>query len=120
MSYVNGSDDRRAHTTGREKRTQSKQIVDYARKLMLADQPAGVEACNECLAQHLMLALETLAEQVAEGRCEFEKRGIAWRLDHFADDCKEMNAALVESANGGPGRRPANDIGDFLRDLLAA
>jgi hypothetical protein len=121
MSYVNKySDDARAHTTPREKHTQARQIVEFARSLMLRDQKPGVEACNECLAQHLMLALRELTDQVGAGDLEYEQRGIASRLEDFVSECGEMSDDLLRAAGGGkrPSRRPVS-VSDFLR-LMAA
>lgn len=80
MSYKYDTGDPRAHTTFEEKEQIANDLLDRTRKLMVADQPEGTPACNECAAATLMLALGLICEQIRETGGVDEMLGVARRL----------------------------------------
>lgn len=80
MSYRNNDGDPRAHTTFEEKEEIARDLLDRLTALMVADQPEGTPACNECAATTLLVALGVLCEKlVAMGEVD-ETLGVARRL----------------------------------------
>lgn len=107
MSHINGSGDPRAHTNPEEKDRHAKSILNYAKALVLEDQPAGVDPCNECVGATIMLAIGLLVREVGKGKYADEKFGLARRLDHLEEICGKASELLVLSAVAG-GAHPAD------------
>lgn len=97
MSHVNAGDPR-AHTNAAEKDRHAAAIVEFARSLVLEDQPGGVDPCNECVGATLILALGVLTKQIAKGQWADEKFGLARRFDHLESICGTASDLLKTSA----------------------